>query len=158
LEIAESFHIRSGKLDPIEWANYARMVSQSSTPLFKYRIAFNLIVLAKLHGNPKSCPPLEKLWGQYDKQEIVGSQQMFAMQSIATTFELTENLAAMCFAYAEAIEHGTKFFPLLLRDFGMSKAIYKYRHLGIDNDHGFEEVVSRHCRYSQRSEKVSGSS
>jgi len=46
---------------------------------------------------------------------------MFAMQCIAATMDLTENFAAMCFAYAEAVKNGAKFLLLLITDFGRLK-------------------------------------
>ncbi len=130
--MVDEFTIRQGRVTPIEWEEYAKNVSRAATPLFKYRIAVNLMMLAKIHENPESYPALAKRWGAYNQSEISGSMQMFALQSTAIIFELTENLAAMCFAYAEAVEHGSKFFPLLLRDFGDSKAVPKYRQSGID--------------------------
>lgn len=45
---------------------------------------------------------------------------MLAMQILSLAYELTENLAAMCYAYAQAKNHGFVYFPLLLRDFGIS--------------------------------------
>lgn len=134
-------------MKPIEWHEYAKMVSGATSPLYKYRIAKNLIVLAQLHSKPP--PPFDKLWSEYNKDEIMGSQQMFALQSIATTFELTENFAAMCFAYAEAIKYGKKFYPLLLRDFGFMSELKNYRQLEIDVDLGsanalFQEIKDNH--------------
>jgi hypothetical protein len=84
----------------------------------KWGLIRDLVELSKLRSQASQCESFSKLWYGIPNEDVVVHQQMTAMQAISMTVELTENFAAMCFAYAEAVKHGPQFLPLLLRDFG----------------------------------------
>lgn len=115
------FKIEGDKPAPLDWNQYSRGISDSFNLGLKWSVARNLLELVRLHSNPADCSTFARLWKGVRPGDMVVRQQMFAMQAIAVTMDLTENFAAMCFAYAEAVSNGPKFFPLLLRDFGNLK-------------------------------------
>jgi len=123
--------VESDRLVPINWSDYAFIISSNLNLTRKWAITRNLLELARLLSNPSECRAFERLWQGLEPDEIIVRQQMFAMQTIASTMELTENFAAMCFAYAEALKNGPKFLPLLLRDFGHLKGKH-YHNSGVE--------------------------
>jgi len=144
----ELFKVESDRPAPIDWTAYSFAISVTFNLRLKWSIARNLLELTRLHSNPADCPPFARLWKDVQPRETIVRQQMFAMQTIAVTMDLTENFAAMCFAYAEAVANGPKFLPLLLRDFGKVKTLRKrYRGSNVNSDLGaatvlFEEMLN----------------
>ncbi|MCP8323936.1 MAG: hypothetical protein L6N96_07165 [Candidatus Methylarchaceae archaeon HK02M2] len=124
--------IESDRLVPVDWDYYTKEISRGFNLTLKWIVARNLLELTRLLTNPSDCPTFARLWYGVKAEDMVVRQQMFAMQTIASTIELTENFAAMCFAYAEAVKNGAKFLPLLLRDFGNKKKAKQYRGTSIN--------------------------
>ncbi|MCS4537883.1 MAG: hypothetical protein HYY67_03370 [Thaumarchaeota archaeon] len=107
----------------------------------KVFIARALTKLAKMSPSIKNCPPFETLWGSVAVKGADTIRQMISMQAIAVTMETIENFAAMCFAYGEALDHGRRFFPLILRDFGKMRK--KYADTPIATDLGDTQTLLR---------------
>jgi len=121
------FGVKNDAFIPQTWTHYAKIISLSFNLFLKWFIIRNLIELMKLYSDPSECETFSKLWVGVPKSDYIVRQQMLAMQAISSTMELTENFADMCFAYAEAVRCGTKFFPLLIRDFGHQGKMNRYR-------------------------------
>ena len=89
--------------------------------------------------DPSECPGIWKVLPpkKFLPEEILNLKGIVAVQIISLAYELTENLAATCYAYAEAIDHGVQYFPLLIRDFGLPRRTLKrnYDANVIDIDH-----------------------
>jgi len=131
------FKIENDEIVPIEWNDYAYTISISCNLSLKWIIARNLLELTRLLTAPSECQSFEKLWKGLDNAQMLTRKQLFTMQTIAVTVELTENFAAMCFAYAESVQHGIKYLPLLLRDFGQIRTLNeKYKGTNINTSMG----------------------
>ena len=110
--------VKGDKLVPVSWEGYACILSRVLNLNLKWVIVRNLVELVQLYRDPSNCQTFSNLWAGVKESDIVVRQQMFSMQAIAATVDLTENFAAMCFTYAESLQNGVKYLPLLLRDFG----------------------------------------
>jgi len=108
-----------------------------------HRIEPKLNIIKILHDNfIQNAKDLEKL----DLQEFENKQTLrmnIALQILSLTFELTEDLAAICFSYNEAIENKNKNVPEYLRDFGDP---HKGANVGKPNE--FYEKVSNEIKYA----------
>jgi len=133
--------IESDRLVPVDWDDYAYKISRVFNLALKWIVARNLLELTRLLSNPSECHTFARLWYGVKPEDMVVRQQMFAMQIIAATMDLTENFAAMCFAYSESVKNGVKFLPLLLRDFGIKKKEKQYCNSGINWSLGSAEKL-----------------
>ena len=122
---------------PWSWDEYAEFISGAMQIVGKFNIMALLNTNMAWIMDSTECPGIWKVIdrkkfsddGLYDLKSII------SIQILSLAYELTENFAAICFAYAEAVDHGAKFFPLLIRDFGMPLSELKKR--GCDK-HGID--------------------
>jgi hypothetical protein len=121
---------------PCSWELYAKFISAFSHVNRKYSVMALLNSTIEWLKDRKStaCPAI---WSnlpedKFTPEQIMDLKSILAIQILSLATELTENLAAVCYAYAEAVDHGHKYFPLLLRDFGLRKD--KWKRKGYDHD------------------------
>ena len=126
----------NGVPKPRSWELYAKFLSAFSHVNRKYNVMALLNSNIEWLKNRKStaCPAIWSILPEdkFTPQQIMDMKSILAIQILSLATELTENLAAVCYAYAEAVDHGHKYFPLLLRDFGLGRD--KWRRRGYDHD------------------------
>ena len=123
---------------PCTWAEYAELISYGMYINRKYNVMTLLKACMDWTLDSSECPGIWKILPpeKFSPEEILNLKGIVAVQIISLAYELTENLAATCYAYAEAIDHGVQYFPLLIRDFGLPAILKKnYDTKVIDVDH-----------------------
>ena len=63
--------VKSDRLVPIDWDDYAYLISLGLNLSPKWIIARNLLELVRLHSNPSECPAFERLWEGVDQHGMV---------------------------------------------------------------------------------------
>lgn len=112
----------NGRIESCSWEEYAKFISAFMQINQKY----NVMALLKANMDwieyPDRCSGIEVILpaSQFSNQSKRDLKSILAIQIFSLAYELTENLAAVCYAYAQAIHHGVVYFALLLRDFGIS--------------------------------------
>ena len=112
---------------PCTWAEYAELISHGMYINRKYNVMALLKACMDWTVDSSGCPGIWKVFPpeKFRPEEILNLKSIITVQIISLAYELTENLAAICYAYAEAIDHGVQYFPLLIRDYGLPKPTLK---------------------------------
>lgn len=131
------------------WAEYAELISHGIHINFKYNMMALLKACMDWTLDSSECPGILRILPpeKFPPEVIRDLKGIVTVQIISLACELTENLAAICYAYAEAIDHGVQYFPLLIRDFGMPGTTLKNSYdakvidIGHANAHRFYEDI-----------------